>query len=174
MAMKATAFNYHRAIVFKAHYPQRKRDPVEYEGVPPELWLHIFSDKPDLSGLTVVSKSFSLFQHIAIRPACGQHPTSGLLACRRSSLKRITERIQFSTQERIAHAVAMIEFSPTITRCSRHGNSDATALSSFEVVPVRAFPPAAATLAHYLRDGQSPLVPCHRLSFVQPVLRSRP
>lgn len=121
MAVTATAFSYHRAV-----HPQQKRDPVEYEGVPPELWLHVFSflkdDKPDLSGLTMVSKSFSalaqplLFQHIVIRPACGQHPTSGRLACRRSSLERITERIQFSsTQERIAHAVATIEFSPTIT-----------------------------------------------------------
>jgi len=111
----------------KARYavrPQQKREPVEYQGTPPELWLHIFSflkdDKLDLINLTMVSKSFValaqplLFQHIIIRPECGQHPTSGRLTCRMDSLERITERMKFSTQERIAHAVTTIEFSPTI------------------------------------------------------------
>ena len=139
--MTATTFSYYRAIVLKARYPARprqKREPIEYEGIPPELWLHIFSflgdDKLDLTNLTMVSKSFAdlaqplLFQHIVIHPACGQHPTSGRLTCRRDCLEQITARMQFGTQERIACAVTTIEFSPTIDYARRESNSTEVAI----------------------------------------------
>jgi len=136
MAVTATTLSYYRAIVLNTHYavlPRQRREPVEYEGIPPELWLHVFSflkdDKLDLTSLTMVSKSFAalaqpfLFQHIVIRPACGQHPTSGRLTCSRDCLERITERMQFGTQERIVHAVTAVEFSPTINYARRESNS---------------------------------------------------
>ena len=83
--------------------------------------------------MTTVSKSFAtlaqplFFRQIAIRPVCGQHPTSGRLTCRRDRLERITERIQFSAQDRIAHAVTTIEFSPRIN-CARR-ESDITEIA---------------------------------------------
>ncbi|KAF9651532.1 hypothetical protein BDM02DRAFT_783540 [Thelephora ganbajun] len=134
--LRESQLPYYRAIASKARYtirPRQKREPVEYKGLPPELWLHVFSflrgDKLDLTSLTMASKSFAalaqplLFQYIIIRPVCGQHPTSGRLTCRRDYLERITERMQFGTQERIAHAVTTVEFSPTIDYARRESSS---------------------------------------------------
>ena len=125
-----------------------KREPVEYEGVPPELWHLIFSflegDRLDLASLTMVSKSFAtlaqplLFRQIAIRPVCGQHPTSGRLTCRRDCLERITGRIQFSAQDRIAHAVTTIDFSPKVN-CARR-ESDIAEIAVVADVIIRTLP----------------------------------
>ena len=137
----ATTLSYYQTIVLKARYavlPRQGCEPVEYEGIPPELWLHVFSfledDQLDLTSLTMVSKSFAtltqpfLFQHIVIRPACGQHLTSGRLTCPRDFLERDTERMQFGTQERIAHAVTTIDFSPTINYARRESSSTEVAV----------------------------------------------
>ena len=128
----ATAFHYHRNSALRARHtvhPRKQREHVEYQGIPPELWLHTFSflqgDKVDLANLTMVSKSFTtlaqplVFQHIVIRPVCGQHPSFGRLTCRKDYREWITSRIQFCTQERIAHAVTAIEFSPAINYAMR-------------------------------------------------------
>lgn len=125
----------YRAIASKARYAvalRGKRESAEYKGIPPELWHHVFSflegDQLHLANLTVVSKSFAtlaqplLFQHIAIRPVCGQHPVSGRLTCHRDCLEQIAERIQFSAQERIACAVTTIEFSPVANRARRESD----------------------------------------------------
>ena len=125
----------HRSIALKARHvvrPRQKHKPVEYEGIPPELWHHVFfflkDDELDLASLTMVSRSFAtlaqplLFQHIAIRPVCGRHPTSGCLTCRIDYLDRVTERMRFSTQGRIAHAVTTIKFSPTVGYARRDGS----------------------------------------------------
>lgn len=153
MTLTATTFSYYRAIALKSHYtvrPRQKPEPIEYEGVPPELWLHVFSslkdDKADLTTLTIVSKSFAalaqplLFQHITIRLACGQHPTSGRLTCRVDCLERVTERIQFSTQERIAHAVTTIEFSPMISYARRGGTGNSTEVAVVADLVIRMLP----------------------------------
>ena len=147
MTLTATTLSYYRAITLKARHavrPRQKREPVEYEGTPPELWLHIFfflkDDKPDLTSLTMVSKSFAalaqpfLFQHIVIHPVCGQHPTSGRLTCRRDLLEWITERMEFGARERIAHAVATIEFSPTINYARRESSSTDVAIVADTVI----------------------------------------
>lgn len=104
--------------------PPQKRRLKEYEGTPPELWFHIFTFLGDagldLASLTMVSKSFAalaqplLFRHITIRPPCGQHPTSGRSKRGADYLERVTDRMRFVTQDRIAHAVTTIEFSPII------------------------------------------------------------
>jgi len=154
MTLTATSLSYYRAIALKARYvvrPRQKREPVEYEGTPPELWLHVFSflkdDKLDLTSLTMVSKSFAalaqplLFQHVAIRPTCGQHPTSGRLTCRRDLLEWITERMEFCTQERIAHAVTTIEFSPTINYARREcGSTDVAVVADMVIRMLPLFP----------------------------------
>ena len=134
--LTATVLSYYQAFALKTRYvvrPWQKREPVEYEGIPPELWFHVFSfledDKLDLASLTIVSKSFAalaqplLFQQIVIRPVCGQHPTSDRLVCRRDCLEWIAERMRFGTQDRIAHAVTNIEFSPTINYARRESSS---------------------------------------------------
>lgn len=119
---------------------REKRDPVEYQGVPPELWLYSFYflqyDKLDLTNLTLVSKSFAalaqplIFQNIIIRPECAQHPRSGRLMCRTDCSEWVTERMNFCTQARIANAVSMIEFSPTINYARRENNSTEVAIVS--------------------------------------------
>ena len=154
MTLTATTFRYNRAIAFKARYavcPRQKREPADYEGVPPELWLHVFSflkdDNLDLTSLTIVSKPFAalaqplLFQHITIRPICGQHPTSGRLTCRIDCLEWVTERMQFSTQERIAHAVTLIEFSPTINYARRdNGGTEVAVVADVVIRMLPLFP----------------------------------
>lgn len=101
-----------------ARRPRQNHEPAEYEGFPPELWLHVF---PFLTNLKMASKSFAalaqplLFRRIVIRPPCGQNPTSGHLMCRRDCLEWFTERMQFGTQERIAREVITIELSPCET-----------------------------------------------------------
>jgi hypothetical protein len=58
---------YRQDITFKArrgaHGVREIREPVEYEGVPPEVWLSSFSflqdDKLDLMNITLVSRSFA-------------------------------------------------------------------------------------------------------------------
>ena len=121
---------------------------MEYNGIPPELWHLIFSflegDHQDLASLTMVSKSFAalaqplLFQHVAIRPLCGQHPTSGRLTCHRDCLERIAERIQFSAEDRIAYAVTTIEFSPVANRARRE--SDITEIAVVAEMIIRMLP----------------------------------
>jgi len=135
MTLTVITFSYYQAIALKAHYvvaPRQKCKPVEYGGIPPELWHRVFSflkDKLDLTSLTVVSKAFAalaqplLFRHITIRPPCSQHHASCRLTCRIGCVERITERMRFSTQERIAHAVTTIEFSPTINYAKRDSSS---------------------------------------------------
>ena len=103
--------------------------------MPPELWLQVFSflnlkdDKLDLTSLTMVSVSFAvlaqplLFQHIIIHPTCNKNPASGRLVCCMDFLERITERMRFCTQERIAYAVTAIDFSPTINYIRRGSSS---------------------------------------------------
>jgi len=152
--LTATTSSYYRAIVLKARYavrPRQKREPSEYEGIPPELWHHVFSflkdDKLDLTSLTRVSKSFAalaqplLFQHIVIRPLCSQHPTSGRLTCRVDCVERVTERMRFGTQERIAHAVTTIEFSPTINYARRDSsNAEVAAVADMVIRMLPLFP----------------------------------
>lgn len=150
MTLTAITFSYYRAVALKARYtvrPRQKREPVEYEGIPPELWLRVFSflkDNLDLTSLAEVSKSFAalaqplLFRHITIRPSCGQHPTSGRLTCRVGCLEWATERMRFSTQERIAHAVTTIEFSPAINFAKRDNSS--TEVAAVADVMIRMLP----------------------------------
>jgi len=154
MTLTAITFSYYQAIALKARYavrPRQKREPVEYEGIPPELWGHVFSflteDNLDLMNLTVVSKSFAalaqplLFRNITIRPPCGQHPTSGRLTCRVGCVERVTERMRFSTQERIAHAVTTIEFSPTINYARRdNSNTEVAAVADVVIRMLPLFP----------------------------------
>lgn len=147
MTLTAITSRYYRPIASQARYSVRnpqKREPIEYEGIPPELWLQVFSflkdDNLDLASLTMVSASFAalaqplLFQHIIIRPMCGQHPTSGRLTCRMDFLERIAARMQFNTQERIAHAVTTIEFSPTINYMRRDGSRTEVAVVADMVI----------------------------------------
>ena len=143
MTPKISTPNDHRVIASKAGYgirPRQKQEPVEYQGILPELWLHTFSflqaegDKASLASLALASKSFAalaqplIFQHIIIRPECGKHPHSGRLTYRKGRWEWITERIQFCTRDRIAHAVVTIEFTPTINYARRERNSTEVAV----------------------------------------------
>ena len=140
MMSAANTSRYHRNAILKTVRSQS----VEYHGIPPELWLHTFSflqdDKADLTSLTLVSKSFAalaqplIFQHIIIRPPCGQHPSSGRLTCRQDYWEWVTERVQFCTQERIAHAVITIEFVPTINYARRERSGTEVAVVADTVI----------------------------------------
>ena len=73
---------YYRATVLKTRFcPRQKCDPVEYGGIPPEFQARSLGLD---DGVQIVRGQPLLFQHIVIRPACGQHPTSGRLACRKN------------------------------------------------------------------------------------------
>jgi len=100
--------------------------------------------------LTMVSRSFAANPSCSNISSSAQRAASTLLPVAWRVVK-ITERIQFSTQERIAHAVATIEFSPTVTYARPESSStEVAAVADMVIRMLLLFPRLSSFRCAYL------------------------